>query len=179
MDSTTRAKRQRSEPSNEDDVVVGRIKGPWGLRGDLKVEALTDFSARFSQGSLLYLDGQPVRVQRSREVKGDFVAKLDVVDDRTQAEALRGRLLTVPQHELNPLPKGSYYHFQVVGMAVWSESGEYLGEVKEILPTRGANDVYLVGEGRSELLVPAVDEVVLEVDPQENKMTVRLPEGLV
>ena len=179
MDSTTPTKRQRSEPPSEDDIVVGRIRGPWGLRGDLKVEAFTDFSTRFSPGSLLYLDGQPVRVQRSRDVKSGFLLKLDVVDNRTQAQALHGRLLTIPQHELNPLPKGSYYHFQVVGMAVWSESGEYLGEVKEILPTRGANDVYLVGQGRSELLLPAVDEVVLEVDPQDNKMTVRIPEGLV
>ena len=162
----------------EEDVVVGHVKGPWGLRGDLKVEALTDFPARFSPGSIIFLEGQPARVERSRPIKGGFVVKLDAVNDRTAAESLRGRFLTIPQRELSRLPDGSYYHFQIIDMGVWNERDEYVGRVKEVLAT-GGNDVYVVVDGgQRELLVPALADVVVEVDVERNKMTVRLPEGL-
>ena len=152
--------------------------GTWGLRGDLKVMVLTDFTERFSPGSTLYLDGKPTRVERSRSSKGGFVVKLDVVNDRSEAELLRGRFVTIPQQEVKPLPEGSYYHFQIIDLEVWNEKGECLGKVQEVLST-GSNDVYVVrGESRKEILVPALGDVVLDVNLQESKMTVRLPQGL-
>ena len=152
--------------------------GTWGLRGDLKVEVLTEFTERFSPGSTLYLDGQPVRVERSRSSKGGILVKLDVVNDRTEADLLRGRFVTIPQQEVKPLPGGSYYHFQIHDLDVWNEKGEHLGKVKEILST-GSNDVYVVsGESRKEILIPALEDVVLDVNLQETRMTVRLPQGL-
>ena len=168
----------RDSPGAQDSVVVGRIRGPWGIRGELKVEPLTDFPDRFSEGSVLFLDGRPARVLRSRSHKNGFVVKLDLVDDRSHAESLLGSQLTVPRDELRPLPKGSYYHFQIIDMEVWTEEGGHLGRVKEIIAT-GGNDVYVVGNGeRKELLVPALGDVVLKVDQRENRMVVRLPEGL-
>ena len=83
-----------------------------------------------------------------------------------------------PSVKLKPLPEGSYYHFQIIDMAVWSDGGEYLGEVKEILPA-GGTDVYVVkGEDKGELLIPALADVVVNVAIEGNKMTVHLPEGL-
>lgn len=148
------------------------------MDGYLKVEASTDFPERFAPGSVLYLGDQPTVVQRSRSTKGRVVVKLDVVDDRTQAESLRGRLLTVPPDQLKPLGEGSYYHFQIIGIGVWSDQGEFLGTLTQILST-GSNDVYVVtGDSRKELLLPAIAESILEVDLRENRMTVRVPEGL-
>ena len=148
------------------------------MRGDLKVEVLSDFPERFSPGSVLYLDDQPARVERCRSVKGGLLIKLDLIDDRTGAETVSGQLLTVPRREVSPLAEGSYYHFQIVDMDVRTEEGEYLGRVKQILST-GGNDVYVVSEGsRKELLIPALKDVVIEVNLSENVMTVRLPEGL-
>ena len=163
---------------DEDEVIVGQIGGPWGLRGDLKVQVLTDLLSRFSPGSVLHLKGQPTRVERSRPAKGGILVKLDTISDRTEAESVRGLLLTVPRSDVEPPPEGSYYHFQIIGIGVWSEQGEYLGNVKEILST-GGNDVYVLsGSGRKELLIPALEDVVLEVDLGQSRMTVRLPEGL-
>ena len=178
MANTTGANPHGSANPQEAQVLIGRITGKWGLHGDLKVEVLTDFTERFSPGSILYLDGQPARVERSRSFKAGFLVKLDLVNDRTEAELQRGRSVTIPQREVKPLPEGSFYHFQIVDIDVWNEKGEYLGKVKEILST-GSNDVYVVrGESRKEILVPALEEVVLDVNLQDSRMTVRLPQGL-
>ena len=139
---------------------------------------LTDSPSRFSPGSILFLNGEPARIERSRPIKGGLRVKLDTVNDRTGAELQAGRLLTVPRRDVAPLPEGSYYHFQIIDIGVWSDDGEHLGDVKEILNT-GGNDVYVVRDGANkEVLIPALDGVVLEVDVSGNRMTVRLPEGL-
>ena len=122
------------------------------------------------------MDGQPVRVEHSRDHKTGVVIKLDTVSDRTQAERLRGRFLTVRQDEVAPLPEGSYYLYQIIDIEVWSEEREYLGQVKEVLPGGGV-EVYVVRQpGRRDLLLPATADVVVEVNPDENRMTVRVPE---
>ena len=173
-----RHKGTRPLPSESQDVIVGRIRGPWGLRGDLKVEVLTDFDQRFAPGSVLYLRDQPVRVEAARKIKGGLRVKLDTVNDRNSSESLRGQYLTVPQTEVYSLPEGSYFHFQIMDLEVWTEQGEHLGTVKEIIST-GANDVYVIGrEERTDLLLPALSGVVLKVDIEGHCMTVRLPEGL-
>ena len=158
-------------------VIVGRVLGAWGIRGDLKLQPSTDVPDRFSAGNTVYLNGRLSRIERSRTSKGTFIVKLDVVGDRTDAEAVQGHLLTVPEDSLQTLPPGSYYHFHVIDMVVYSEHGERLGKVTRILPS-GERDVYVVTEGSGEeVLIPAVEDYVLEVDVPANKMTVRLPEG--
>ncbi len=176
-DRTPPADGTPTSPSDPlDDVVVGRIRGAWGIHGHVKVEPLTDSSGRFSPGSRLYLNGRAVKVIDSRPHKDALVVRLDRVQDRTQAESLRDAVLTVPASEVGPLPAGSYYHFQVLGIGVWTEGGEYVGRVTQILPKEGA-DVYVVKEGEGpEVLLPALESVVVEVDPEEGRMVVRLPE---
>ena len=106
------------------------------------------------------------------------MVKLDVVRDRTQAEQVRGWYLTVPTSQVQTLPAGTYYHFQIIGASVWTEDREDLGKVKEIFNT-GSNDVYVVArENGSELLIPALEDVVTEVNLREKTITVKLPEGL-
>ena len=164
-------------PATDDYVIVGLIKGPWGVVGDLKVERHTVSTTRFDTGNVLYLDGKRVVVERCRAVKGDLLIKLDIAGDRDEAEPLRGRNLTLPRNEVEPLSEGSFYYFQIIDMVVWEEQGEYLGTIKDILPA-GGTDVYIVqDEGRPDLLFAAVADVVLDVDIHENRMTVRLPEG--
>ena len=82
-------------PSLNTPVVVGRIRSAWGVRGDVSVETLSDAPRRFAPGGVLQLRGKPVRVERSRQGRRGMLVKLDVVSDRTEAEALRGEELTV------------------------------------------------------------------------------------
>ena len=170
-----------SRPKSSDTqvpVVVGKIVGAWGVRGEVRVEPLTDFPSRFNKEAVLLLDERPIRILASRKRRGGFVLRLESIEDRDAAEALRGFDLSVPSTELESLPDGSFYYFQIIGLEVWTGESELLGTVTEIIPT-GANDAYVVAAGDGgQVLVPAVEEVVREVDLAGGRMVVSLPEGL-
>lgn len=105
-----------------------------------------------------------------------MVVRLDAIGDRTTAESLRGTHLAVSHGEIEAPPAGSFYHYQIVDMDVSTEDGTPLGQVVQILPT-GSNDVYVVRDGDGkETLVPALADVLLEVDPEGGRMVVRLPQ---
>jgi 16S rRNA processing protein RimM len=159
-------------------VAVGRILGPWGLRGDLRVEPLTDFPERFEPGCSLYVEGVAYVIERCRWHKGKVHIKLSGIDSVAAAEALRQRFLEVPEKDLKPLSEGEYYQFQILGLEVRTTEGEPLGKVTQILST-GSNDVFVVrGEG-GELLIPALDDVIKAIDLDEGRMEVELVEGLL
>ena len=167
-----------SPHNTEADVVVGKIVGVWGLNGGLKVLSLTDFSDRFCPGSVLYLQGRSVLVQDSRRNRDNYRVKLNTISNRNQAELVLGCDLTVRNDDVRSLPDGIYYHFQILGLCVWNEHGEYFGTIKEIIKT-GSNDVYSIrNDDKGELLVPATKDVILKVDLLARKMVVSLPDGL-
>ena len=160
----------------EDHVIVGYVLGAWGIWGDLKVRSATDIPERFAPGNTVHLDGEPSRIERVRPSKGTLIVKLDVVEDRTAAEAVRGQPLTIPQENLADLPSGSYYHFHIIDMETYTEDGRRLGTVRRILPA-GDVDVYeIAATDGGETLVPATEEYILDVDVPANRMIVRLPE---
>ncbi len=159
-------------------VIVGTITAASGFAGAVKVESQTDSPHRFSPGATLFLGDKPVKVTSSHRTNRGLVVKLDHVSDRAQAEALRGAVLTVPPGDLAPLPEGSYYYYEIIGIGVWDEHDTYLGKVSTIIST-GGNDVYVArGPDGAEVLIPALADVLLEVVPDEKRMVVRLPEGL-
>lgn len=162
-----------------DEIVVGRIRSAWGLRGDVGVETLSDAPGRFAAGSILRLKGRRVCVERSRKSKRGLLLKLEGIDDRTQAEALRGEELRVLPEQVEALPEGVYYHFQIIGISVETNNGEKLGVVCEIIVT-GSNDVYVVRKpDRRDILIPALPDVILAVDVPNGVMVVDLPDGLI
>ena len=137
---------------------------------------LSDNPGRFARGSPLLLGSSTVRVVSSRRDKNHLVVRLDAVADRNTAESLRGSHLAVPREDIDSPPQGSYYHYQIIDMDVLAENGSSLGQVVQILRT-GSNDVYVVRDGQGkETLVPALADVLLEVDPERGRMVVRLPE---
>ncbi len=167
-------------PRNDDaaHIVVGVIRSAWGLRGDVSVEPLSDAPDRFAPGGVLHLKGKPTRIERARPSKRGLLLKLDAVADRTQAEALRGERLTILPDQAAPLPDGVYYHYQIIGMRVQTDAGEPLGVITEIIVT-GGNDVYVIAKpGSRDLLIPALPDVVLDVDVPNALMLVSLPDGL-
>ena len=179
METSSNSSLRGKQPPSDSRIVVGRVKAAWGVHGDVKIDLLSDAPDRFEPGNTVHVDNIPTRVQRSRLIRGGMLLKLDMVSDRNQAEQLRGREITITQDQVSPPPQGSYYHFQVLGLDVLSEDGENLGKVHEIVET-GANDVYVVQlEGRRDILIPALEDVILGVDLEKGSMTVHLPEGLV
>jgi len=158
-------------------VTVGRIKGAWGAHGALLVQPITGTPEHFEPGSELSLDGVPVTIRYARWHRGDVVVQLSSVETRPQAEALRDKELQVPASTLAPLPEGEYYHYQLLDMQVWTIEGELLGRVAEILVT-GSNDVLVVQGESGEVLIPAIEDVLREVDVARKRMTVELLPGL-
>ncbi len=142
------------------------------------MQSETDSKERFEPGSILYLDGVSTTVTSARRNKAGYVVLLASVPDRTAAESLRGALLTVPEDDLAELPDNTYYHFQLVDMDVFTDEGERLGYIAEIIETPG-NDVYIVRKpNERDLLLPAIKDVVLDVDTESSRMTVHLLPGL-
>ena len=157
-------------------MAVGRVMAPFGLKGELKVQILTDNPARFKPKARLWAGQQPVTITASREAQGYVYLMLKGFNDRTSVDKLRHALLQVPEAELPPLPEGEYYRFQLIGLTVIDRAGVVLGTLDEIIET-GANDVYRVHpEAGPDLLLPALSDVILSVDLAARRMVVDPPE---
>lgn len=159
-------------------VVVGKLRRAHGLRGEMVMEIFTDFPERLTPNKTVFLgeDHQPIRLRTVREHDKYLLVSLEDHFDPDAVAPFRNVLVSVRTDSLPPLPEGQYYHHQLIGMQVLDGQGERLGKLVEILET-GANDVYVIrGEAGEELLLPALEGVVLAVDLEKKEMCVQPPE---
>ncbi len=162
---------------------VGKIVNTHGIRGDVRVMPTTDFVAeRFAKGQDLYLQqaGEPLKliVESARQHKGFILVKFVGYDNINDVQAFRDHELMVSGKNQQPLEDGQYYYHQIIGLSVKTVDGEELGTIKEIL-SPGANDVWVVQrDGKKDLLLPVIDDVVKDVDLDAGEVTVELMEGL-
>jgi len=166
------------EPAPPEFLIVGYILAPWGIRGEVKVEVVTDFPERFAPRKIVYLNARPLEIESCHPHKQHLVVKLATIDSVEDAEKLRGQDLTIPRSELYPLPEGQYYTFQIIGLKVVTTEGKLLGRITEIMTT-GSNDVYIVEGKRGEILIPAIEDVVKSIDLAKGKMVIEAIEGLL
>ncbi len=161
-------------------LVIGQVVKPHGVRGEVRVTPFTDAPERFQWLETVYLgesDPQPAPVESVRLHHNLILVKLAGYDDRDAAEQLRDVLLQVPEAEGIPLEEGEYYLYQLIGLQVYSDAEEHLGELVDVLETR-ANNVFVVQGPGGELLLPDIDEVVQEIDFENGRMLVHLLPGL-
>jgi 16S rRNA processing protein RimM len=166
-------------------LAVGQVAGAHGVRGELKVDILTDDPHRFGRLRQVYVgyedqEPTPMLLKGYRLHKGRALLRLVGFDDRAAAQTLQGLFVYVSREEAIPLEQGEYFEHQILDLEVWTVDGEYLGRVADIIYT-GANEVYLIrgtGPGLREILLPAIKDVVLEVDLDAGRLVVRLLEGL-
>ncbi len=162
-----------------DFLAVGRVARAHGIRGEVAIQPLTEVASRFEPGSVLHLeDGRTVRVEGSRDHGHRLLVTFEGIVDRTEAESLRGEVLLVPQASAPPIEEGDrFWVHEVVGLSVMTEDGAQLGRVRDVLAAPG-NDVWVVDTQAGEVLIPAVREVVTDVDLAEGRLTVRALPGL-
>ena len=162
-------------------LVVGRIVRPHGIRGGLVVEQFSKLIQSVRPGMEIFL-GQtttPSIVSSIRLHRGRYLLAIEGCDDRNTAEQWRDREIRLESGEVESLQEGEYYHWQLLGLSVCCEDGEVLGEIAEILET-GANDVFIVrNENGEEVLLPAIESVIRDVDLERGKVIVHLLSGLV
>jgi 16S rRNA processing protein RimM len=162
-------------------LVVGKIVGAHGVRGELKVASLSDNPERFQPGSDLLLDAAEglisVKVAAVRPHKGMLLVRLVSINDRNAAELLRGGRLLIPESQAMTLGEDENFAHDLIGLKVETITGEMLGELTEILFTP-ANDVYVVVGPKGQWLLPALRDVILRVDLEARRIVVDVPDGL-
>jgi 16S rRNA processing protein RimM len=161
---------------------LGRVSGAHGIRGALKVRADADAATTdpevFTALGEVWLGGHSYQVVEARPFKTQVMLKLAGVETRDQAEALVGLTVEGDRGRFPELPKGEYYWFQVLGLAVVDvNDGALLGYLEEIIPTP-AHDVYVVRQGKREVLLPAVEDVIIEINLEE-RVIKAAPEGFL
>ena len=168
----------RRKPQGAPDagfVAVGRVLGPFGLKGEVKVQPLTDNPRRFAARAKLFAGAQPVTVLRAREAQGHLFVTFKGFPDRTSVESFRHALLQIPETDLPPLPEGEFYRFQLIGLTAMAGDGEVIGTVEEIIET-GSNDVYRIRTpDGADVLLPALDDVIISIDLPCGRMVVDPP----
>jgi 16S rRNA processing protein RimM len=165
-------------------VAIGEIGRPHGLRGEVRVTPLTDRPERFEtlRECVLWDEArdrrQPCRITAARVQGGALVVAVAGYDSPEAAGALTGWLLAVPEADALPPPAGHFYPWQLVGCRVLTEDGRDLGRVLRIEGSP-AQDLWVVGDESREHLVPAVAEIVREVDLGGRRVVIRPPKGLL
>ncbi len=160
-------------------VAIGQINAPFGVRGHVKVTPLTSNPERIRVGATFIVKGEPRRIVDIKYPRGYPAVLLEGVADRDEAERLRGVLLEMDEAALPDLPEDEYYVDDLVGLQVVTSDGRDLGTLQEVLTT-GSNDVYLVRKpGAKDILIPALNDVVLGVDFEANTMTIEAVPGLL
>jgi 16S rRNA processing protein RimM len=164
-------------------LAIGKILRPHGVRGELLLETFTEFPEHLAEVGTVYLGPedsphpQPHPLRRARLHRGELLIQLGDCLDRDAADAYRGQMVFIRAEQAAPLPPGRYYHHQIIGLTVMTDEGETLGQLTEILET-GANDVYVVVGPSGEILLPALQSVIQNIDLDAKTMTVHLLEGL-
>jgi 16S rRNA processing protein RimM len=166
------------------ELRVGVIIRTHGIKGEVKVYPTTDSPFRFDEIThvKLKLNEKTVReldIESVKHFKDLVILKFKGIDNINDVERYKGADLYIPREEGQELGEGEYYIADIIDIEVVTDKGEHLGTVRDVLET-GANDVYIVERpGQKDLMIPATEECILDVDIENNIMTVHLLDGLL
>ena len=167
----------------EEYLEIGQIVNTNGLKGTLKVRPLTDDITRFEDLETIYIQKHKelveFTIQEVKYNKNMVLLKLEGIDDITEAEKYKNFYIKINREDAVELEDDSYFIVGIIGCEVYTESQELLGKVIDVFPT-GSNDVYTVknSEGK-EILLPAIEDVIKDVDIKNKKIIIHLLEGLI
>lgn len=178
-----RAAESAPDPVNDDQIVIGCVIGTHGLNGAVRVRRLSDVAGRFEGLQSVLLGGPNQSARRfsvtGRRLSPEFVIlSLEGVGSVEAAKALVGAELRLPITEVSDPPPGQYRHFDLLDLPVYRENGTFLGRIADIQPT-GSNDIFVVRDGSREVLIPAIRDVVREIDLKARRMVIRPIQGLL
>ena len=160
-------------------IIIGKIVNAVGLKGEVKVYCYTDRKERFEELERVYVEDTPYPIANVRYQANVAILRLEGIDDRNQAEAQKGKNVSILESDLERLPEDTYYVRDLLGIAVADEEGRVLGSLSDVVQS-SAQDLYEIKlESGKKILRPAVREFVLSVDMENRTMNVKLPEGLL
>jgi len=166
-----------------DFLEVGQIVNYYGIKGFLKVVPFTDDITRFDDLKKIYIvknrNMEEKEIEEVKYHKNLVLLKLKGIDDINDTEQYKNCIIKINREDAVELPEDTYFITDMIGISVYTEENELLGTLTDIFPT-GSNDVYVVkDELGKQILLPAIGDVIKNVDVKEKKMVVKLIEGLV
>jgi 16S rRNA processing protein RimM len=162
-------------------LVIGKLRRPHGIHGEILMDIITDFPERLNAGNVVFVgeDHQATTVRSLRKHGRALLLAFEAYHSPESVAELRNQLVFVRAENLPTLPEGEYYHHELIGLRVVDEAGELLGVVTQILDT-GANDVYIIRPvSGPEILLPAIDSVILNIDLHKAEIQVHILPGLI
>lgn len=162
---------------------VGQIVNTFGVKGMLKVKPFTDDANRFEELKKVYICKkeklEEVEIEEVKYHKDMVLLKVKGIDDMNEAEKVKGLYLKIDRKNAKKLPKDTYFIADLLGLEVYSDTGELLGKVDDIFRT-GANDVYVIKDEKGkQLLLPGIPDVIKEIDLEKEKIIVHILKGLI
>lgn len=165
-----------------DYLEVGKIINTHGLRGEVKVTSWTDFPEDFEKLEYVIAKkrsgDEQLNIKHIKYQKNNLILKFEGIDTIEQAELYKNTVLTVPKEALGELPEGVYYIADLIGCTVFDAGGNTIGTLADVFST-GSNDVYdIKRKEKKNLYVPIIDGVIEDVDIENKKITINIPDGL-
>lgn len=162
---------------------VGQIVNTFGVSGEVKVYPYTDDIKRFSKLKSVYIEKksgmQEYKIQNVRYHKNMVIIKFENVENMNDAELLKNCYLKIDRKDAIKLPKDTFFIADLIGLDVYTDEGKLLGKVEDIYST-GSNDIYVVkDELGKQVLLPAIKDVLKDINLEERKITVHIIKGLI
>ncbi len=162
---------------------IGQIVNSYGIKGFFKVVPFTDNITRFNDLKTIYIEKnkklEEKEIEEVKYHKNLVLLKLKGIDDINQTLEYKNCYIKIDRKNAVELPKNSYFIIDLIGMEVYTENEELLGKITDVFPT-GSNDVYVVkDELGKQILLPAIKDVIKDVNVTDKKMIVHLLEGMV
>lgn len=162
-----------------DRYKIGKIVNAVGLKGEVKVYNYSDYKERFEEIEMVFVEETEYKILNARYMKDVAILKLQGVEDRNGAEALKDKDLYITENMLRILPEDTYYIKDLIGIKVIDPQGQYVGTISDVLKNSGQDLYEIELENKKKFLLPAVEEFVLNINMQEKTMQVKLIEGLL
>lgn len=164
-------------------IEIGQIVNTNGLKGVVKVNPFTDDIGKFEDLKYVYIqlknELKKIKIEQVRYNKNQVLLKLEGIDSIEEAEKYRNFYLKTEKESQEDLGEDTYYIVDLIGLDVYTDKNEYLGKIEDVFPT-GSNDVYVVKDNLGkQILIPAIADVVKEVDLKNKKMIINLIPGLI
>ncbi|OGD14217.1 16S rRNA processing protein RimM [Candidatus Atribacteria bacterium RBG_19FT_COMBO_35_14] len=168
---------------NQEFIIIGKVVSTQGNKGEVKVLPLTDSIDRFKNIVSVFLRNNNcqtiLNIEKIRIKKDMVILKLKDIENIKEAKTIVGSFLEVERKNAVKLPKNTYFIFEIIGLEVYTENNVFLGKVENVIST-GSNDVYIVkGKNIKELFIPAIREVVKNVNLEKKRITINMVDGLI
>jgi len=163
--------------------MVGKVVSTQGNKGEIKVLPLTDSTDRFKKLTSIFIrnniDRKTLKIEKIRIKENMVILKIEDIENIREAKMIVGSYLEVKRENAVKLPKDTYFVFEIIGLEVYNKNNIFLGKVENVIST-GSNDVYVVkSRDKEELFIPAIREVVKNIDLEKKRITINMVDGLI